>query len=141
MNEEEIKQKAEEYARVHRNHIAKELTSTSVYTPETIPTSVFMAGSPGAGKTELSKRLIEILEQQNERKVVRIDGDELRSLMPGYTGKNSYLFQTAISLIVERMHDMVLDHKQTFLLDGTFSHYNKAASNIQRSLSKGRPVL
>lgn len=141
MNEEDIKQQAEQFARVNRQKIAKELTDKSKYTPENYPISVFMAGSPGAGKTEFSKRLIEILERENERKVVRIDGDELRGLIPGYTGKNSYLFQTTISLIVERIHDIVLDNNQTFLLDGTLSKYDKAADNIKRSLSKNRPVF
>lgn len=141
MNEEDIKQQAEQFARSNRQKIAKELTDKSKYTPENSPFSVFMAGSPGAGKTEFSKRLIELLEKGNEHKVIRIDGDELRSLIPGYTGKNSYLFQTAVSLIVERMHDMTLDNKQTFLLDGTLSKYNKAADNINRSLSKNRQVL
>jgi hypothetical protein len=73
-------------------------------------------------------------------RIIRIDGDELREHMPGYTGNNSFLFQTAISLVVERIHDMVLDNKQTFLLDGTLSKYDKAIANIKRSLGKGRRV-
>ena len=73
--------------------------------------------------------------------MVRIDGDELRPLIPGYTGKNSSLFQAAISIVVDRIHDMALKQKQTFLLDGTFSNYDRAAHNINRSLSKDRPVL
>jgi UDP-N-acetylglucosamine kinase len=141
MDDSDISRKAEEFARENRNSIAKELTDKSKFVPETNPISVFMAGSPGAGKTEFSKSLIEILEEDNEHKVVRIDADDLRGRMPGYTGKNSYLFQTAVSLIVERVHDFVLDNKQTFLLDGTLSNYNKAADNISRSVSKGRLVL
>lgn len=100
-----------------------------------------MAGSPGAGKTEFSKNIIDILENNNNRSVVRIDGDEIRSLIPGYTGNNSYLFQGAISLIVEKIHDLVLQQKQSFVLDGTCSKYDKAISNITRSLSNGRRVF
>ncbi|MFA6554538.1 MAG: zeta toxin family protein [Candidatus Paceibacterota bacterium] len=141
MNEaEKIKLTAEEFARANRQHIAKGLTNRLIYIPDAIPTSVFMAGSPGAGKTEYSRNLIKILEEKMNHRVIRIDGDELRERMPGYTGNNSFLFQTAISLIVERIHDMVLDNKQTFLLDGTLSKYDKTVTNIKRSLNKGRQV-
>lgn len=141
MNEEEkIKLIAEEFARTNRKQIAKEYTDTSKFIADEIPTSFFMAGSPGAGKTEYSRNFLNILETQLNHKVIRIDADELRHYMPGYTGKNSYLFQTAVSIIVERIHDLALDHKQTFLLDGTLSKYDKAANNINRSLSKGRQV-
>ncbi len=140
MDDETINKQAEEFARANRQHMAKELTDISVYIPDVIPASVFMAGSPGAGKTEYSRNLIKILEEKMNHKVIRIDGDELRERMPGYTGNNFFLFQTAVSLVVERIHDLVLDNKQSFLLDGTLSKYDKAAANIKRSLSKGRQV-
>lgn len=141
MTEDEMKKQAEEFARANRKQIAKELTDASKYVPDDTPISVFMAGSPGAGKTEFSKSLIESREARNNPKVIRIDGDELRQRIPGYTGKNSYLFNAAVSLIVERIHDFALDNKQTFLLDGTFSKYTKALENINRSLAKQRLVL
>ena len=137
---EKIKLEAEEFARANRQRIARELTDRLIFIPDAIPTSVFMAGSPGAGKTEYSRNLIKILEEKMNHRVIRIDGDELRGRMPGYVGNNSFLFQTAVSLVVERIHDMVLDNKQTFLLDGTFSKYDKAITNIKRSLGKRRQV-
>jgi UDP-N-acetylglucosamine kinase len=141
MNEEDyIKEQAEAFARAHRKEIAKELTDIKKYLPDEVPLSIFMAGSPGAGKTEYSKGFLALLEKENSRKIIRIDGDELRARIPGYTGANSYLFQTAVSLIVERVHDYALSNKQTFIFDGTFSKYEKAVSNIERSLSKGRRV-
>lgn len=139
-DDEKIKLQAEKFARANRQRIAKEFTDLSVYIHDEIPTSIFMAGSPGAGKTEYSRNLIKILEGKVNHRVMRIDSDELRQHMPGYTGGNSYLFQTAVSLIVERIHDMALDNKQTFLLDGTLSRYEKTASNIKRSLHKLRQV-
>ena len=42
----------------NKNAIARRLTNTELYLPEENPVSVFMAGSPGAGKTESSKELI-----------------------------------------------------------------------------------
>ena len=142
MNSEEgLRREAEEFARNNKKRLAKELTDPSKYSPEQNPVSVFMAGSPGAGKTEHSKNLIEMLERNKRRKVIRIDADELRSLIPGYNGKNSSLFQGAISIIVDRIHDIALKQGQTFLLDGTFSKYGRAKNNIKRSLEKERPVF
>lgn len=141
MTDEEIRAAAIKFAKQNKNRIARELTDPTKYVPDTIPISVFMAGSPGAGKTEFSKNLINILEAGKERRVVRIDGDEIRTLIPGYTGSNSHLFQGAISLIVEKMHDHVLNHKQSFVLDGTFSKYEKATDNIKRSLKHNRQVF
>lgn len=141
MSDEDIRQAAEAFARANKRRLAAQLTDKAKYAADSNPVSVFMAGSPGAGKTEYSKNLIELLERDKKRKVIRIDGDEFRPLIPGYTGNNSSLFQAAISILVDRMHDMALEQKQTFLLDGTFSKYDKAVENIRRSLSKDRPVL
>ncbi len=46
--------------------------------------AIFMAGSPGAGKTEFSKRFINVLSRINSfgTSIVRIDGDEIRELLP-----------------------------------------------------------
>lgn len=141
MTDEEIRIAAIKFAKQNKNRIAKELTDPIIYAPDTIPISVFMAGSPGAGKTEFSKNLINILEAGKERRVIRIDGDEIRAFIPGYTGHNSHLFQGAISLIVEKLHDHVLKNKQSFVLDGTFFKYEKAADNIKRSLKHDRQVF
>lgn len=141
MTDEEIRAQAVAFAKQNKVRIAKELTDPAKYAPDVVPISVFMAGSPGAGKTEFSKSLIKILEKGKERRVVRIDGDEVRSLIQGYNGSNSHLFQGAISLIVEKMHDLVLHNKQSFVLDSTFAKYEKAADNIRRSLEKNRPVF
>ncbi len=102
-----------------------------------------MAGSPGAGKTELSKSLIEILGQNPQilHPVIRIDGDEIRLYFSEYTGTNSHLFQAAISIIVDKVLDSVMKQKQTFVLDGTLFDYEKAAKNIKRSIDKGRQVM
>ena len=143
MNEEEIaiKTQAEQFAKDNKKRLAKELTDISTYAPDESPMSFFMAGSPGAGKTEYSQNLVKSLEEHKKHRVIRIDADEFRKYIPGYTGKNSYLFQSAISTIVHTVHDLALNQKQTFLMDGTLSNYERAALNINRSLSRNRPVL
>ena len=137
--EKRIEQAALEYAKKHRTEIARRLTDPAIFVPEANPVSVFMAGSPGAGKTEASIELLN-LKAADGAKVLRIDPDELREELPGYTGENSWLFQRAVIPIVERIHDLALDQEQSFLLDGTLSSYSVAEKNIQRSLRRGRTV-
>jgi len=141
MDDEEIRQTAIEFAKRNKMKIARELTDRSIFPSEDLPISVFMAGSPGAGKTEFSKTVIAILEEGRERRVIRIDGDEIRSRLPGYEGSNSHLFQKAIIPVVEKIHDLALHQKQNFVLDGTFASYDVAKKNIQRSLKEERPIF
>ena len=136
-----IKQAAEEFARQSKKKIAKEITSTLAYPSETNPVSVFMAGSPGAGKTESSKWLITKLAGKEDG-ILRIDSDDLRNSFKeyGYTGGNSHLFQGATSILAEKIHDYAIDNQQSFVFDGTFSHIDKARNNIMRSVNHNRPV-
>jgi glutaredoxin-related protein len=140
MNDDTIKAQAIEYAKRNKKQIAEKLIDANKYQPDDVPISIFMCGSPGAGKTEFSKNVIAILEANLGNHIIRIDGDEIRTELPGYTGTNSYLFQPAISIIVDKMHDIVLKKRHNFLLDGTFSKYEKAKDNITRSLNRGRKV-
>jgi UDP-N-acetylglucosamine kinase len=134
--EARLEQGALEFAKAQKKAIAGRLTDPAVYLPEENPVSVFMAGSPGAGKTEASIELIERIGTP----VIRIDPDELRKECPGYNGENAWLFQKAVSVLVEKMHDMALEEHQSFLLDGTLSRYEIARRNIDRSLKKKRTV-
>ncbi len=104
------------------------------------PISIFMAGSPGAGKTEFSIRLLQILSENHEN-IVRIDPDEVRNKLPMYVPGNAHIFQGAVSIAVEKIHDYVLHKNTSFLLDGTFSNLAKVRANVIRSLEKQRIVL
>jgi predicted ABC-type ATPase len=138
LSEEEarIQDAALAFAKANRRAIARRLADPTVYAPEKDPVSVFMAGSPGAGKTEASVELIAKIGTP----VIRIDPDELRLECPGYTGGNAYLFQPAVSVLVEKIHDEALERGQSFVLDGTLSNYERARRNIDRSLGRGRTV-
>src|SRR3989344_8291575 len=139
MTEEKIRLAAIEFARVHKKEIAHELTDLKRFPPDTVPVSVFMAGSPGAGKTESSQRLIERLSGDGHA-VLRIDSDDLRGRFEGYTGKNSSLFQAATSIIADRMQDMAIDQRQSYVFDGTLSNLERARENIKRCIRHGRVV-
>jgi len=102
------------------------------YPPDEHPTSVFMAGSPGAGKTEFSKNLLKAVDH----KVIRIDPDEIRELIPQYTGGNSHLFQYAVNIGVDKVFYHAVAHNQNFILDGTMGNFDKAYKNIEFTLKQ-----
>ena len=75
MTPEELERQAIAYAKNNRTRIARELTDKDRFPPDNRPVSVFMAGSPGAGKTEASKAFLDEIGADN---VLRLDPDELR---------------------------------------------------------------
>jgi len=117
--EQEIRDAALAFAREHKKDIATRLTDTSRFTPEEGPVSVFMAGSPGAGKTEASVELLTSVEADGFE-ILRVDPDELRHEFPNYTGDNSWLYQAAVSVLVEKIHDFALKQK-TKLFTGRYA--------------------
>ncbi len=128
--------RAKAQARELKGTIAKEWTDISRYPREANPVSVFMAGSPGAGKTESAKRVL--YQRARKNSIIHIDPDEVRKLFTGYVGDNAALFQSAVSDVVNRMHDYVLKNGQSFILDGTMSNYDQAVKNIEHSLKPDR---
>jgi UDP-N-acetylglucosamine kinase len=120
-------------------HNARLLLST--FAPESIchaaskPVSLFMAGSPGAGKTEVSQSFVRRFKDVP----VRIDADDIRKMCEGYTGDNSHLFQKAANKGVNILYDYALGNNLNCILDGTFA-YGNAVENIERSLKRNRTV-
>lgn len=45
-----------------------------------------------------------------------------------------------MSILVEKILDLALDQRQSFVLDGTLANLEKARANVERSLKKGRFV-
>jgi len=142
MTPEEVKQaeEAKLYIRANRRLLIQTFANPATHKKTEHPVSIFMAGSPGAGKTELSKRIIEALFQQPGDNPVRIDADEIRAMIDGYTGDNAHVFQGASARGVEILFDNVLQHNMNVILDGTFALKRKGFSKIERSLSHGRLV-
>ena len=118
----------------------------NTYAPSDLYSSVnqadtfFMAGSPGAGKTEFSIQFLKAVEESVGRRYVRIDADDIRALLPQYNGANSDIVQGAAALGVQKLLDYVLHNNIDFLLDGTLSKYAIAKNNIERALKHKRKV-
>lgn len=105
--------------------------------PKDSPFSIFMAGSPGAGKTEFSKAFI---KSNSSISAARIDTDEIKEIIPQYNGHNSDVVQGASALGVEKIYDFVLKNNQNVIVDGTFANYEISYSNIKRSIKRNRIV-
>ena len=137
MNGDELKKSEEAFnwVKINHNKIIEKFAGEAEYVSDIQPVTLFMAGSPGAGKTEISKRFIARFKQ----KPIRIDADEIRTICDGYSGENSHLFQKAATKGVNILYDYALDKNINVILDGTFA-YGKALENIKRSLNHKRKV-
>lgn len=138
---DDLEQRAIDFIKKNKKLLIEKFASLEKYAPVTDPLTFFMAGSPGAGKTEYSKGFIENLQaEQPGIKIVRIDPDEIRKIIPGYIGSNSWQVQKAVCFGVEPLLDHVLHKNLNFVLDGTFSNYEKSKNNIERCLRRKRRV-
>ncbi len=136
--DEKQRQQSEEafrWMKTNQHNLVVKFVESIECIPDPQPTTLFMAGSPGAGKTEISKRFIARFKQ----KPVRIDADEIRSICPGYTGADAHIFQKAATKGVHILYDYALKRKLNVILDGTFA-YSGALENIRRSLKYKRRV-
>lgn len=138
MNDEERRLEAESvrFVRQHHKEVTQKFASESVFPHDPEPVSIFMAGSPGAGKTEFSRNLVKEFKTQP----VIIDADEIRTLLPGYTGANSYVFQKACTEVVNNLLHHTVKNGQNFVLDATFA-YKKSLENIETSFQRNRKVV
>jgi len=139
MNDLELTEKATKEAKKIKKLVANKLVD---HLPqEESAVSVFMAGSPGAGKTETARNMIHNFRSEYGVELVHIENDELRKEFEDYNGINSPLFQRPATLLVEAIHDRALKRDVSFILDSTLSSFDKAKSNIERSLKRSRYVL
>jgi predicted ABC-type ATPase len=134
-NDEDIENRAKEFIKQNKSHMIQKFANNASHMPVAKPISLFMAGSPGAGKTEVSRSLI----KEFESTPILIDADEIRKECPDYIGTNAHLFQKAATKGISILLDHALGEKLNFILDGTFA-YADPIQNIQRSIDHGRLV-
>ena len=128
--------------------------------------SLFMVGSPCAGKTEFSHRYMPNGIDKNDKKMisflrskgldpeghdslfVRIDVDEIRDFLPQYKKTkieigvkgNSHIVQKAANKGLNYLRDYCFENNISFLLDGTFSNFKTMRKLIKKSLETNRSV-
>ncbi len=131
----DITQQAMDYLKTHKADFLAEFTKAYQESNPQKPLSLFLAGSPGAGKTEYAQSLITL-----DLPLLHINTDAVRAWLPMYTGSNSDLLQQASSRGVDFLFAHALKENMSLLLDSTFTPYTIALQNIERSLKRKRRV-
>lgn len=125
MNEEEAKKWVKN--KTNQDAVVKKFFKD--YLPHKNNLAFFMAGIPGAGKTEFAENTINKLKP----KLTPIEHDKLVEYITGYKPENYYNFRTAGSVLVTRILDECLKNGYGFIFDGTLSH-ERGYKNIQKTL-------
>ena len=100
------------------------------YPPQREHMAFFMAGIPGAGKTELATNAL----MEMSHTLVPIEHDKLVEYIDGYRREDYYIYRKAGSVLVTRILNECLKHGYGFIFDGTLSHPN-GARNVGRTLN------
>jgi UDP-N-acetylglucosamine kinase len=124
--------------------------------------SLFMAGSPGAGKTEFVRRYIPAIFEGKlnidsnsdgvapnvKMPFIHIDVDEIRTFIPQYRVTdldnnikgNAEVVQKAANKGLDIIRDYCFKNDISFLHDGTFSNYSTMKKLITKSLEQNRII-
>lgn len=131
MNEDQAKAWAK-----HKDNQAKVIKACVGDNPRSDKLAFFMAGIPGAGKTEFAKGL----QGSPHGDYVVIEHDQLVEHIAGYKPENYYDFRKAGSTLVSQLFDRCLKQGYSFIFDGTLSHDN-GYKNIKKTLAAGFSVI
>ncbi|MDD2565624.1 MAG: zeta toxin family protein [Candidatus Gracilibacteria bacterium] len=96
------------------------------------PSTIFLAGSPGAGKSEFIESRIDC------NKYIIIDIDKYRNLFEGYNGINSGEFQISSTKVANKMYKFCMQNNLNVVVDGTFGNIKKIEENIGQCLKRKR---
>lgn len=122
------------WAKDNKKSLVQKIINKFSTEPQEQPYAVFIAGIPGAGKTELLDRLFDT------NTVVRIDLDEIVKLFPNYSPDKYYAYRGAANIILDEVFIYCRKHKLNFVIDGTFGHKN-AIGNIEKALKRHDVLL
>ena len=123
------------WTKIHKKELTSKILADANLTPSEHPIAIFMAGLPGAGKTELSKNLALELGPN----LFRLDMDEFATKILNYTPEKADLFRASASLLMNVLFSKTLKEKYNFIMDGTFGS-PRAIENIKRCLAHGYQV-
>lgn len=119
------------WAQKNKKTFANKMITESGVIQHPEPAAFFMAGLPGAGKTEFTKNLVSELEL----KTVRIDMDEIASQIDTYDPMYADAFREAATDLLNAVYDKTLSRRVDFIMDGTFRSDN-SIKNVIRALNK-----
>jgi len=140
---ENISEASFRFAKKNKKFIIENFASVNIKSNEK-PVFIFMAGAPGAGKTETSKWLIDILKKESlVNGIVRIDADEIREIFRpiGYNGKNSDEYKRGCMKGMEILFDYCLKNRYHTIIDGTFASLSVAQKDIELAIGKKAEIF
>ena len=117
------------------DHIIKEICGGCH--PVETRSALFLAGSPGAGKTEIAHSLI---KHNPKMSFVHIEQDKIKEMLPGYTGLNAPDYQKPATRGLGKVLKHVMKEGYNFILDTTLSHQQIAHDNIKKAIRKGYKI-
>lgn len=131
MNENEAK----EWVKVKENREKVVAQFFKDFPPVNTKLAFFMAGIPGAGKTEFAENTI----REASPALVPIEHDKLVEYIAGYKPENYYNYRKAGSRLVTEVLKQSLQNGYAFIFDGTLSHVN-GIRNIKKALKAGYQI-
>lgn len=123
------------WTKTHQKEIVNKIVSDANLESSEKPVAIFMAGLPGAGKTELTYGIME----QFGRSFIRIDMDELATMIKGYKPEIADEFRRPATRLLDNLFSKTIKEKLDFIMDGTFGS-SKATQNIERVVKRGYNV-
>ncbi|MDD4151624.1 MAG: zeta toxin family protein [Candidatus Gracilibacteria bacterium] len=99
---------------------------------EISPSTIFLAGAPGAGKSEF----IDTIKYNS--KFIVIDVDKYRVLFEGYEGYNASIFQNFSTKVANKLYKYCMHNNLNVIVDGTFGNLNIIEQNINQCIKNNR---
>lgn len=132
MTEEEAKKWAK--VKANQSKVAEEFFKKNK--PTRAKVAYFMAGIPGAGKTEFTQNAI----RESSPELISIEHDKLVEYIDEYKPESYYNYRKAGSILVTRIFEECLKNGYAFVFDGTLSHEN-GARNVNKCLKLGYRIV
>lgn len=97
--------------------------------------TIFLAGSPWAGKTEWIDSFLD------KEKYVILDSDEYRKKFDGYIWSNAKEFQWCASRVMDKMFSFCMKNDLNVIVDGTFWNKKIIEQNIKQCIRRKRVFM
>lgn len=131
-----IQMQVRQWVKNHKKEFANKFIRESNAKPNIEePSCIFMAGLPGAGKTEFSKMIVAELPEP----IIRIDMDEIASMIDSYKPEKADFFREGATNLQNEIFNRCKKGCYPFIMDGTLSS-EKPLNCIRSAIRKGYKV-
>ncbi|MBD7965443.1 zeta toxin family protein [Fictibacillus norfolkensis] len=107
------------------------------------PVAILVGGGSASGKTSLCQTIVKQNLKKKKRKLITIDPDEIKKLIPEYQAFQKTFPSSAATLvhkesvdISEKLVNRMIESERSFLLEGTMAKTGKYVSLVNRLLNR-----